>query len=258
MALSRRHPAALFAVLAVGLGTTGVAYAAVNSHTAPKAAVKTETQVEQGKQLFLEGCSSCHGLAAQGASDGPSLIGVGSAAVDFQVSTGRMPLAAPGVQAMPNMPSYNEIETAALAAFVATLAPGPAIPTEEMLDTADAEVALGGELFRTNCAQCHGANGVGGALSQGRVAPSLMGSDPKIIYEAMVSGPQSMPVFADTTLSIEDKQGIIRYIQELQKNESPGGFSLGRLGPVTEGLFIFIVGLGALIIAAVWIGAKAK
>jgi ubiquinol-cytochrome c reductase cytochrome c subunit len=85
-----------------------------------------------------------------------------------------------------------------------------------------------------------------------------MGSDPKIIYEAMVSGPQSMPVFADTTLSIEDKQGIIRYIQELQKNESPGGFSLGRLGPVTEGLFIFIVGLGALIIAAVWIGAKAK
>ena len=85
-----------------------------------------------------------------------------------------------------------------------------------------------------------------------------MGSDAKIIYEAMVSGPQSMPVFADTTLSIEDKQGIIRYIQELQKNESPGGFSLGRLGPVTEGLFIFIVGLGALIIAAVWIGAKAK
>jgi ubiquinol-cytochrome c reductase cytochrome c subunit len=245
-------------VLVVGLGTTGAAYAAVSAQTAPKAAVRTETQVEQGKQLFLEGCSSCHGLAAQGASDGPSLIGVGSAAVDFQVSTGRMPLAAPGVQAMPKKPSYNEAETAALAAFVATLAPGPAIPTEEMLNTSDAEVALGGELFRTNCAQCHGATAVGGALSQGRVAPSLMGSDAKTIYEAMVSGPQSMPVFADTTLSIEDKQGIIRYIQELQKNESPGGFSLGRLGPVTEGLFIFIAGLGALIVAAVWIGAKAK
>jgi ubiquinol-cytochrome c reductase cytochrome c subunit len=245
-------------VLVVGLGTTGAAYAAVSAQTAPKATVKTETQVEQGKQLFLEGCSSCHGLAAQGASDGPSLIGVGSAAVDFQVSTGRMPLAAPGVQAMPKTPSYNEAETAALAAFVATLAPGPAIPTEEMLNTSNAEVALGGELFRTNCAQCHGATGVGGALSQGRVAPSLMGSDAKTIYEAMVSGPQSMPVFSNSTLSIEDKQGIIRYIEELQKNESPGGFSLGRLGPVTEGLFIFIAGLGALIVAAVWIGAKAK
>jgi ubiquinol-cytochrome c reductase cytochrome c subunit len=245
-------------VLVVGLGTTGAAYAAVSAQTAPKAAVKTETQVEQGKQLFLEGCSSCHGLAAQGASDGPSLIGVGSAAVDFQVSTGRMPLAAPGVQAMPKTPSYNEAETAALAAFVATLAPGPAIPTEEMLNTSNAEVALGGELFRTNCAQCHGATAVGGALSQGRVAPSLMGSDAKTIYEAMVSGPQSMPVFSNSTLSIEDKQGIIRYIEELQKNESPGGFSLGRLGPVTEGLFIFIAGLGALIVAAVWIGAKAK
>jgi ubiquinol-cytochrome c reductase cytochrome c subunit len=75
VALSKRHPAALFAVLAVALGTTGAAYAAVSAQTAPKVVAKTETQVEQGKQLFLEGCSSCHGLAAQGASDGPSLIG---------------------------------------------------------------------------------------------------------------------------------------------------------------------------------------
>ena len=159
MALNKRHPAALFAVLAVALGTTGVAYAAVSNQTTPKAVVRSETQVELGKQLFLEGCSSCHGLAAQGGSDGPSLLGVGAAAVDFQVGTGRMPRAAPGVQAMPSMPSYNEEETAALAAFIATLGVGPAIPTQEMLDTSDTELALGGELFRTNCAQCHGAAG---------------------------------------------------------------------------------------------------
>lgn len=258
MAFSKRHPAALFAVLAVALGTTGAAYAAVNSQTAPKAAVHTETQVEQGKQLFLEGCSSCHGLAAQGGSDGPALLGVGAAAVDFQVGTGRMPLAAPGVQAMPKMPSYNAEETAALAAYIATLGHGPGIPTAEMLDTSNVDLALGGELFRTNCAQCHGAAGVGGALSEGRKAPSLMNAEAKQIYEAMVSGPQSMPVFADSTLSIEDKKHIIAYVAELQKNESPGGFSLGRLGPVTEGLFIFLAGLGVLIVAAVWIGAKAK
>mgnify|MGYP000318071991 CR=1 FL=1 len=179
MALSKRHPAALFAVLAVALGTTGAAYAAVSAQTAPKVVAKTETQVEQGKQLFLEGCSSCHGLAAQGASDGPSLIGVGAASVDFQVGTGRMPLAAPGVQAMPKMPSYNEEETAALAAYIATLGAGPGIPTAEMHDTTNAELALGGELFRTNCAQCHGASAVGGALSEGRKAPSLMDADAK-------------------------------------------------------------------------------
>lgn len=258
MALSKRHPAALFAVLAVALGTTGAAYAAVSSQTAPKVAAQTETQVEQGKQLFLEGCSSCHGLAAQGGSDGPSLLGVGAAAVDFQVGTGRMPLAAPGVQAIPKMPSYNEEETAALAAYIATLGQGPGIPTAEMLDTSNADLALGGELFRTNCAQCHGAAGVGGALSEGRKAPSLMNAEAKRLYEAMITGPQAMPLFADSTLSTADKQQIIAYVAELQKNESPGGFSLGRLGPVTEGLFIFLAGLGVLIIAAVWIGAKAK
>ena len=258
MALNKRHPAALFAVLAVALGTTGVAYAAVSNQTTPKAVVRSETQVEQGKQLFLEGCSSCHGLAAQGGSDGPSLLGVGAAAVDFQVGTGRMPLAAPGIQAMPSMPSYNEEETAALAAFIATLGVGPAIPTQEMLDTSDTELALGGELFRTNCAQCHGAAGTGGALSRGRMAPNLMDSDAKYLYEAMVSGPQSMPLFSNQTLSEQDKKDIIAYVQELQKNVSPGGATLGRLGPVTEGLFLFIAGLGVLIVAAVWIGAKSK
>jgi ubiquinol-cytochrome c reductase cytochrome c subunit len=258
VALNKRHPAALFAVLAVALGTTGAAYAAVSTQTAPKVAVKTETQVEQGKQLFLEGCSSCHGLAAQGASDGPSLIGVGAASVDFQVATGRMPLAAPGIQAMPNMSSYTEEETAALAAYIATLGAGPAIPTQEMLDTTNAELALGGELFRTNCAQCHGASGVGGALSEGRYAPNLMNSDAKMLYQAMVTGPQSMPVFADSTISVEEKQNLILYVMELQKADNPGGASLGRLGPVTEGLFVFIAVLGALIVASVWIGAKAK
>ncbi len=258
MAINKRHPLALFAILFVALGTTGVAYAAVSTQTAPKVAAKTETQVEQGRQLFLEGCSSCHGLAAQGASDGPSLIGVGAASVDFQVATGRMPLAAPGIQAMPNMSSYTEEETAALAAYIATLGAGPGIPTAEMLDTTNAELALGGELFRTNCAQCHGASGVGGALSEGRFAPNLMDSDAKMLYQAMITGPQSMPVFADSTISVEEKQHLILYVMELQKADNPGGAALGRLGPVSEGLFVFIAVLGALIVASVWIGAKAK
>lgn len=258
MALSRRHPAVLATVLGVALGTMGVAYAAIDSGTKPKAAAVSQTQVEEGKQLFIEGCSSCHGLAAQGSSDGPSLIGVGAAAVDFQVGSGRMPMAAPGVQAPAKKVVYSETEIAALAAYVASLAPGPAIPTEEMLNTSGAELALGGELFRTNCSQCHSVSGRGGALSDGRVAPSLMASDDKEIYEAMITGPQNMPVFSDSTLPTEDKQAIIAYIQELQKGENPGGNGLGRLGPVTEGLFIWVIGLGALLGVAIWIGAKAK
>ena len=258
MAISRRHPAALFAVMVVGLASTGVAYAAVTSSNAPATVPASATQVDQGKQLFLEGCSTCHGLAAQGSSDGPSLIGVGAAAVDFQVGTGRMPLAGPDVQAVRKKPVYTEDQIAALAAYVASRGPGPTIPTADQLDTSKTDLALGGELFRTNCAQCHSVSGKGGALSQGRWAPNLMQSEPKRIYEAMITGPQSMPVFSDKTITPQDKQNIIRYIQELQKDESPGGNTLGRLGPVTEGLFLFIAGLGALLVVAVWIGARAK
>lgn len=258
MAISRRHPAALFAVLAVGLGTTGAAYAAVTTVSTPKAAVVSETQIEQGKQLFMEGCSSCHGLAAQGSSDGPSLIGVGAAAVDFQVSTGRMPMAANSVQAPRGKSSYSEEETAALAAYVASLGGGPAIPTAEMVDATDAELALGGELFRTNCAQCHSVSGRGGALSEGGKAPSLLEATPTQIYEAMIVGPGAMPVFSENTLNEDDKKSIIRYIEELKTGANPGGYSLGRLGTVTEGLFLMVFGLGALIVASVWIGAKSK
>ncbi|MCX6404877.1 MAG: c-type cytochrome [Actinobacteria bacterium] len=258
MALSRRHPAALFAVLVVGLATTGVAYAAVTTGTTPQAVAASQTQIDEGKEIFLQGCSSCHGLAAQGGSDVPSLICVGAAAVDFQVGTGRMPMAGPGVQAMPKTPVYNEEQIAALAAYVASLGAGPAIPTEDQLKTNEADLAIGGELFRTNCAQCHSFSGRGGALSNGRMAPSLMESEAKRIYEAMITGPQAMPVFNDKTITPADKQAIIKYIQELQKQENPGGFALGRLGTVTEGLFLFVVGLGALIGVAVWIGAKAK
>lgn len=258
MALSRKHPAVLATVIGVALGTMGAAYAAIDSGTKPKVVVASQTQVEEGKALYLEGCSSCHGLAAQGSEVGPSLIGVGAAAVDFQVSSGRMPMAAPGIQAPAKKVQYNENEIAAMAAYIASLGPGPAVPTAEMLDTTGADLALGGELFRTNCSQCHSVSGRGGALSEGGIAPSLLESSPKVIYEAMVSGPANMPVFSDATLPVEDKQAILAYIEELQANKNPGGNGLGRLGPVTEGLFVWIAGLGVLLGVAVWIGAKAK
>ncbi len=260
LAARRRQPVVALAMLLFALVTVGGLYAAAATVRPAEAAgaASSETQVEMGKQLYLEGCSSCHSLQAQGSADGPTLIGVGAAAVDFQVSTGRMPLAAPGVQSVAGPPKYNEEQTAALAAYVASLAPGPAIPSAEQVDFASADVAEGGVLFRVNCQQCHQAAGQGGALTQGKYAPSLMGATPTQMYEAMITGPESMPVFSDATLPEEDKKAIMAYVDYLQNASDPGGLSLGRLGPVTEGLFLWTAVFGALIAVAVWIGIKAR
>jgi ubiquinol-cytochrome c reductase cytochrome c subunit len=216
-------------------------------------------QIEEGRQIFLKGCSSCHGINAEGAQIAPSLIGVGAASVDFQVGTGRMPMADMSTQAMRKDPIYNAEETAALAAYVASLAPGPAIPDESELNfERDGSTAEGGELFRNNCAMCHNFAGQGGALTQGKYAPSVMGVEPVHIYEAMITGPQSMPVFSDKTLTPKEKLSIIKWIKAAEKEPQLGGVALGRVGPVTEGLLVWTLGLGLLIGIAVWLAAKAK
>jgi ubiquinol-cytochrome c reductase cytochrome c subunit len=256
----RRHPLATILVLAVGLLVMGGLYAAVSgAGTASAASTDDSPQaIAKGRQLFLEGCSTCHGLNAEGSSKGPTLIGVGPAAVDFQVGTGRMPLAAPSQQAKRGRVSYTQEEISALAAYVGSLAPGPAIPTAEELDYVNANLQEGGELFRTNCAQCHNFNGAGGALPEGEYAPSLKDATPKQMFEAMLTGPQAMPVFANSTITLEQKQAIIKYVTTIRTSPNPGGMSLGRLGPVSEGLFLWIVGLGAVTAIAVWIGAKSS
>jgi len=267
--MRRSRWAAIIAIV-VALAAIGLTYTLIGT-TSQASAAQTEeptsAMVEEGRQLFVEGCSSCHGLNAEGidgatvnngGNGGPSLIGVGAAAVDFQVSTGRMPLAGPEAQAPAKTPQYTPEETAALAAYIASLAPGPAIPSEEQLDYEGADLAEGGELFRTNCSQCHNFAGRGGALSDGAYAPSLMDATPLQMYEAMLTGPQQMPVFGEGTLTPEDKQAIIKYIEEVKTAPNPGGHDLGSLGPVTEGVFLWTAGLGLVIAVAVWIGAKVR
>ncbi|MEZ5185837.1 MAG: cytochrome c [Candidatus Nanopelagicales bacterium] len=266
---SRRRSMAAGILMGSSLLLVGSGYAVVSAETTPAPEPTSADSVEQiqlGRQLFLEGCSSCHGLEGQGiASDnatggngGPTLIGVGEAAVDFQVSTGRMPLAVPEAQAPRKEPLYSQAEIAALAAYVATLGPGPANPTEEQLNLDNANIAEGGEIFRTNCTQCHNFAGSGGALTDGQYAPSLMNATPKQMWQAMVTGPQQMPVFSNETITDEDKKNLIAYVQALKVEPNPGGLDLGRLGPVAEGLFAWTAGLIALIGVAVWIGAKVR
>ncbi|MGW7071396.1 cytochrome bc1 complex diheme cytochrome c subunit [Streptomyces sp. NPDC054855] len=255
----RRHPLAAVVVLLLALAATGGLYAAFAP--ADKAQADDTAQslaIDEGKKLYSVGCSSCHGTGGQGSSDGPSLVGVGAAAVDFQVSTGRMPLQQPGAQAPKKKAIYNQAQIDQLAAYIASLGAGPTIPTEKQYSPDGADIAKGGELFRTNCAQCHNFTGEGGALTKGKFAPSLEDVSPKHIYEAMQTGPQNMPSFPDTVMPEKNKKDIIAYLDAVngEQTESPGGLKLGGLGPVSEGLFGWIFGLGSLIAVAVWVAAR--
>ncbi|MDI2098218.1 c-type cytochrome [Ruicaihuangia caeni] len=255
----RRSPLATVALLAIGLLTTGGAYAlATTTATAEsQAAAANEQLIEEGKKLFAANCASCHGLNLEGSKEGPALVGVGALAVDFQVGTGRMPMAFQGPQAARKAPQFTQDQIDAMAAYVASSGPGPALPDERFLE-ATGDAAKGAELFRINCAMCHNVAGAGGALTEGKWAPQLKGLDARYIYGAMVTGPQAMPVFNDLNISPEEKRDIITYLDYVSENPSVGGFDLGSLGPVSEGLFIWIFGLGGLVAITVWLTARSN
>ncbi len=258
----RRRKLTAPVLLFLALIVVGNAYAFIGATvTTPGATASNarSTMVEEGREIFLKGCSSCHGLNAEGGGIAPALIGVGAASVDFQVGTGRMPMADMSQQAMRKTPVYDEAETAALAEYVASLAPGPAIPGAAQLTyERDGNTAEGGELFRTNCAMCHNAAGQGGALTQGKYAPTLMGVSAKHIYEAMITGPQAMPVFGEKAITPEEKLSIIKWIKAVENEKGLGGASLGKVGPVTEGLVSWVLGIGLLIGIAVWLTTKSR
>jgi ubiquinol-cytochrome c reductase cytochrome c subunit len=216
----------------------------------------------EGKQLYDTSCITCHGRDGQGVEGrGPSLIGVGSASVEFQVGTGRMPMTRQEAQAEEKKPQFDKAQTKQLGQYIQELGGGPQMPSGELVENIEENpeaLARGGELFRVNCASCHGFGGGGGALSSGKYAPSLHDVSPEHLYAAMLTGPQNMPVFGDNELSPEEKREIITYVSvQLQDDKDPGGlFNLGRYGPATEGVAIFMVGITILVFVALWIAGK--
>ena len=261
----RRHPLSGVLLLVIGLFATGGVYAATSAGIAyaDNPPVSQAQLVEEGERLFLANCASCHGVNAEGRFDlagrmvGPSLIGVGALSVDFQVGTGRMPMAASGPQAEVKPVQFTQPQIDAMGAWVQCLAPGPDLPDPRYY-AADGDAANGAELFRINCAMCHNVAGAGGALTEGKYAPHLNDLEPIHIYGAMVTGPQNMPVFNDMNLTPEEKNDIITYLKYLDETPSVGGFTLGSLGPVSEGLFIWLIGLGSLIAVAIWLTARSN
>jgi len=263
----RRGPVAGLLVVLMGLLLTGGLYAAFSPASSARQD-DSAAEIKKGHELFLVGCSFCHGINGQGIKTldgkqlGPPLAGVGAAAVDFQVGTGRMPATQPGPQIPQKEANYPPDEIAALAAYVASLGPGPAIPNpsdyslEGLTDEQRQEaIVRGGLIFRTNCSACHNFEGSGGAMPNGGYAPKIRGVEPKYIVEAMLTGPQAMDDFSNGNLSMEEKRDIIAYLQSLEDNPEYGGFGMGGIGPVSEGLFAWIVGIGSLVGVAAWIAA---
>ncbi len=258
--------------LAIGLSGAGVLASALTPDAQVATAEKDDQAlVQEGKDIYDTACITCHGANLQGIEGrGPSLVGIGAGSVYFQVHSGRMPMMSNDAQAERKAPRYTEQQTLALAAYVAANGGGPDIVynddgsvAQESLRGANyngeiqaEDVAKGSELFRMNCASCHNFTGQGGALSSGKFAPELAPASEQEIYQAMLTGPQNMPKFSDRQLTADEKKDIIAYLKSAKETPSPAGWDLGALGPVAEGLAMWIIGISALCAAAMWIGSR--
>ncbi len=264
----RRRPVAGLLLLMLGLVLTGSLYAAFAPSSTADSAKSDQELADEGRKLFLVSCATCHGQNGEGIPSqdgnqlGPSLVGVGAAAANFQLTTGRMPAVQPGAQNPTKPVTFNDEEIAALAAYVASLGPGPAIPDPSDYSLAglsqeerEEAVSRGGQIFLTNCTACHNFAGKGGAMPRGGYAQDLTKTDAEQIYEALLTGPGQMDTFSDGNLSPEEKRDVIAYLYSLREQPDYGGFDMGGMGPVSEGLFAWLLGIGGLVGMAIWIAA---
>jgi ubiquinol-cytochrome c reductase cytochrome c subunit len=246
------------AVLLGALAMMGSAYAAFATTSGATDTGTSAADIQAGQQLYQVSCITCHGQNLEGVTgQGPSLIGVGGAAVYFQVSTGRMPAPQQGSYMDRKEAKFTEQQIEQLSAFVESVGGGPTLP-QGSLRGDPSSIAEGGELFRLNCASCHGTTFKGAPLSAGKIAPSLNAATDKQIVAAMLSGPENMPIFSDNQITPEQKQAIVAYIQTLKASKDPGGSGIDRIGPVSEAIVIWVGGVGALMITILWIGAKSR
>lgn len=260
--LRRRVSAGLLLLVALMLAG-GLAAVLTPSPQVAVADESASAQLRLGKQLFDTSCITCHGANLQGVPDrGPSLIGVGEAAVYFQVSTGRMPAMRGEAQSPRKDPIFDDNQIDALGAYVQANGGGPRVVRDDHGNIAQQslrgeDLGRGGDLFRLNCASCHNFTGKGGALSSGKYAPDLEPASEQQILTAMLTGPQNMPKFSDGQIPFDEKRDIIAYVKTVTEEQDPGGYGLGGFGPAPEGMAMWIIGMVAAIGAALWIGARA-
>ncbi|MCL4449020.1 MAG: c-type cytochrome [Actinobacteria bacterium] len=211
--------------------------------------------IPEGHILFIENCSSCHTNTGEGSYRGPNLVGLGAATVDFWVSTGRMPLSQPGIEAVQKPSRLTRQQTLAIVAYVTSLGKGgPPIPK---VNLKHANVSEGQTLFALNCASCHTITGSGDALSNRSFSSSLHIASPTQIAEALRIGPGNMPRFGPRTLNHKEVEDIAAYVTRfIQHPNNAGGVGLGGVGPVAEGFIALLIGLGGLMLVSFWIGDR--
>jgi ubiquinol-cytochrome c reductase cytochrome c subunit len=207
-------------------------------------------KVAAGQRLFEGGCSSCHGLGARGIPGrGPSLRGAGALAADFYLRTGRMPLDNPEDQPQRHDPAYDPRQIEDLVNYAASLG-GPAIPT---VDEAAGDLVQGERLFAQNCAGCHQIVGQGGISGQG-VAPDFSSTQPLDVAEAVRIGPYVMPIF--NSLTPGEIDALARYVDYTKHPEDVGGWALGHIGPIPEGMVAWLLAGLALLLTIRLIGER--
>ena len=217
-----------------------IALLAIPYFREPAPSVAAGASAEDVRQIYLRDCATCHAPDARGTSRGPTLEGQGPAGVDFMLTTGRMPLLNPKEPMRRQTPKYGPDVIKGLVTYITGLVPGgPAIPTITGGDLAD-----GGSIYRQQCAACHQAAGVGGALLGREESPSLDQSTPVQIAEAVRTGPGTMPVFGPSAVEDARLASLVRYVRALHDPADPGGQSLWHLGPIPEGA----VAIGALLL----------
>lgn len=220
-------------------GTPGV-----QDHGVPR-----EELVREGRRLFEDSCASCHGPDARGVPGrAPNLRGVGEASADFYLRTGRMPLPAPDDQPQRGESPFTERQIDALIAFVGTFG-GPPVPE---VHAERGDVAQGLKLFGESCMGCHQVVGQGG-VTTGAWVPDLQESDPVDVAEAVGVGPYVMPKFDFTE---EEVQSLARYVRYTQDPEDRGGWGIGHIGPVPEGMVTWFLGIAALLLVIRLIGER--
>lgn len=238
-----------------GLGAPvllALAFALGTSPSAAEPAPRAAAAPLDARAVYLRDCATCHASDGTGTRRGPDISTSGGALVHYELSTGRMPIDEPTEPVRRHRPRYSRAEIAALVDYVSTFGDGIPIPT---VDIEHADVARGGELYNLNCAACHSWSGVGGALLD-REAPSVLPSTPVQVAEVIRTGPGSMPSFGPESLSDEDVEAVAAYVAELQAPEDRGGHPLGRLGPFPEGAVAWVLGIGALLLFASWVGER--
>ena len=207
----------------------------------------------KGQRLFEEGCSSCHGFDGKGVrGQGPSLVGAGEAAADFYLRTGRMPLDQVGQQPLRGAPRYSDAQIRALDAYVGSLGQGPTIP---VVEPERGSLSEGMQLFGESCAGCHAISNKDGVAIDA-YAPPLGEATLTEVGEAVRVGPYVMPRFSKAQLSDDELNSLARYVELTNHPDDAGGWGIGHIGPVPEGLIAWLAAIAAILLVARLIGER--